>query len=53
MLRGRKICRNGDKTFWDLIHDFWALVVIEHGVEHGLYPGKKRIPVGHILTDAS
>ena len=51
MLRRREVSRNGDKTFRNLIHNFWALVVIEHGVEHGLNPRKKRIPVGHDLEE--
>lgn len=49
MLRRRKVGRNGDKPFRHLVHDFWTLIVIEHGVEDGLYPRKKRIPVGHIF----
>ena len=49
MLRRRKVGRNGDKTLWNLVHNFWTLVVVEHGVEHGLNPRKKRIPVGHTL----
>lgn len=32
-----------------MVHDFRALVVIEDGVKHGLYPRKERVPVGHIL----
>ena len=51
MLRRRKVGRNGDKTLRNLVHDFWALVVVEHGVEHGLYPRKKRVPVGHISEE--
>jgi len=51
MLRRRKVCRDGDETFRNLVHDFWTLFVIKHGVEHGLYPRKKRIPVSHIFEE--
>ena len=51
MLGRRKVCRNGDKTFRNLVNNFWTLVVIKDGVKHGLYPRKKRIPVGHISEE--
>lgn len=49
MLRRGEVGRYGDKAFRNLVHNFWTLVIIKHGVEHGLYPRKKRIPVGHIF----
>lgn len=51
VLRRRKVGRNGDKTFRDLVHNFWALVIIELGIKHGLYPWKERIPVSHVLEE--
>lgn len=51
VLLGRRVSWNSDKAFRNLIDDFWTLVVIEDGVEDGLYPRKKRIAVGHVLRN--
>ena len=49
MFRRGEVGRYCDKAFRNLIHDFWTLIVIKHSVEDGLYPRKKRIPIGHIF----
>jgi len=53
VLRRRKVGRNGDKTFWNLVHNFWTLVVVKNGIKHGLYPRKERIAVSHILEESA